>query len=66
MVRRKKVVIGDVFTIAIDNIKTCYGQVIASGIENCYVIYDIVAEKILPLEEVVIAPIVFLAFTSNN
>jgi len=65
MARRKKVKIGDVFVINVGNRK-CYGQVIADGIDKCYVIYDLTTDEILSTEQVIKAPIVFLTFTIDD
>jgi hypothetical protein len=62
MARRKKVKIGDVFIIETDKGK-CYGQIVADGINNCYLIFDIVSDEVLLPEQVVKKPIVFLTFT---
>lgn len=65
MIRKIKVKIGDVFTINMENGK-CYGQVVADGIDKCYIIYDIISKAILEPEEVVKAPIIFLIFTIDG
>lgn len=65
MARRKKIKIGDVFVINVDNCK-CYGQIVADGIDKCYVIYDITTDEVVPPQQVVKAPIVFLTFTIDD
>ena len=65
MTRKKKVKVGDVFIINTDNGK-CYGQIVADGIDKCFVIYDVLTNEIIVAEQAVKAPIVFLTFTIDD
>lgn len=59
MVSRKRIKNGDIFSIAIDEDRWCYGQVIDKDYD-WYVIYDTLSKKSLSIDKIISFPVMFL------
>ena len=66
--RRKKVKIGDIIAIPIDNQRHCYSQIIVNtyGLQSYHIVFDLISKEHPPIDSIVKTEIIIAAFITDN